>query len=143
MNICADILQNTENNPKFLENVITFFNTTQKVSANPCTERAPVHQGKRKHGRANPNLKQWWSFFQHLLFMWIGCLKVRPLTRSTTRKFWQTFMNGWEEEDLKCGRMAHGFFTKTTRQHTTPCLSRYFWRSTRSLCWNIYCTHLT
>jgi len=58
MNICADILQNTENNPKFLENVITFFNTTQKVSANPCTERAPVHQGKRKHGRANPNLKQ-------------------------------------------------------------------------------------
>jgi len=40
-----------------------FFNMTQKVSANPCTGRAPVHQGKRKHSRANPNLKQWWSFF--------------------------------------------------------------------------------
>jgi len=63
VNICADILQNIENDPHFLENVITrnesrfFFNTTQIVSANPCTGRAPVHQGKRKHGRANPNLK--------------------------------------------------------------------------------------
>jgi len=35
-----------------------FFNTTQKVSANPWTGTAPVHQGKRKQGRANPNLKQ-------------------------------------------------------------------------------------
>jgi len=43
-----------------------FFNTTQKVSANPWTGRAPVHQGKRKHGGANPNLKQWWLFFFHI-----------------------------------------------------------------------------
>jgi len=94
MNICADILQNIENDPNILENVITcdeswvFFNTTQKVSDNPCTGRAPVHQGKRKHGRANPNLKQL-SFFPitERLFLWIGCLKVRPLTRSTTRRF--------------------------------------------------------
>jgi len=63
MSICADIHQNTENNPNFLQNLITcdescFFNTTQKVSANPCTGRAPVQHDKRKHGRANPNLKQ-------------------------------------------------------------------------------------
>ena len=64
INICADILQDIENGPNFLENIITcdkscfFFNMTQKVSANPCTGRAPVHQGKRKHGRSNPNLKQ-------------------------------------------------------------------------------------
>ena len=32
------------------------------------------------------------------MFTWIGCLKVRPLTRSTTRRFWQTFVNGWEKE---------------------------------------------
>ena len=37
--------------------IMIFFNTTRKVSANPCTGRTPVHQGKRKHGRANPNLK--------------------------------------------------------------------------------------
>jgi len=76
-----------------------FFNTTQKVSVNPCTGSAPVHQGERKHGRANPYLKQWWSFFSTSegLFTWLGCLKVRPLTRSTTRRFWQTFMKGWEE----------------------------------------------
>ena len=45
MNICADILENTENDPNFLEKVMTcdesFFNTTQKVSANSCTGRAP------------------------------------------------------------------------------------------------------
>jgi len=64
MNICADIFQNIENDPNLLENVITcdeswffFCNTTQKVSANPRTGISPVHQGKRKHGRANPNLK--------------------------------------------------------------------------------------
>jgi hypothetical protein len=38
------------------------------------------------------------------LFMWIGCMKIRTLTA----------VNGWDEEDLKCGRTAHGFFTKTT-----------------------------
>jgi len=58
-----------------------FFNMTQKVSPNPCIGRAPVHQGKRKHGRANPNLKQWWLFLSTSegLFTWIGCLKVRLL----------------------------------------------------------------
>jgi len=64
MNICADILQNNKNDPNILQNVITcdkswfFFNTTQKVSTNTCTGSAQVHQGKRKHGRSNPNLKQ-------------------------------------------------------------------------------------
>jgi hypothetical protein len=29
----------------------------------------------------------------------------------------------------------------TTRQHTTHCLSRCFWRSTRSPCWKIHPTH--
>ena len=51
MNICADILQNIEDALNFLENVITcdeswFFNTTQKVSANPRTGTAPVHKAK-------------------------------------------------------------------------------------------------
>ena len=125
--------------------IMGFFNTIQTVSANPCNGRAPFHQGKRKHGRANPNLKQRWSFISttEWLFRWNGCLKARPLTRSTARRFWQTFVNGWEEEPLKCGRRAHGFFTKTTRRHTTPCLSRRFWRSTRSPCWNIHRAHLT
>ena len=99
-----------------------FFNKAQKVIANPCTGTAQLHQGKRKHGSAIPNLKQRWSFFSTSdgLFTWIGCLEVRPLTRSTTRRFWQTFVNGWEEEDRKCGRTAHGFFTKTTHQYSTP-----------------------
>jgi hypothetical protein len=73
----------------------------------------------------------------------IGCLKLRPLTRSTIRRFWQSFVNGWEDKDLKCGRMAHGFFTMTTHQHTMHCLSRCFWQSTRSPCWNIHPPHLT
>jgi len=65
MNISGNILQNNENDPDFLEYIITcdeswfFFNMTQQLSATPCTGLAPVHRGKRKHGRANPNLKQW------------------------------------------------------------------------------------
>ena len=63
MNICGDILQNTENDPNFLENIITcneswFFQYDKKVSANPCIGRAPIHEDKIKHSRANPNLKQ-------------------------------------------------------------------------------------
>ena len=58
MNICADIRQNTENDPNILQDVINrdescFFNTTQKVSANPCNGRAPGHQGKRQHSTEN------------------------------------------------------------------------------------------
>jgi hypothetical protein len=74
------------------------------------------------------------------LFTLIGCLKVRLLTRSAIRRVWQHFVNECEEKDLKCGRMAHGFFTMTTRWHTTHFLSRRSWQSTRSLCWNIHPT---
>jgi len=62
MSICADILQIIENNPNFLENIITcdesWFFHYDPESASPCTGRAPVHQGKRKHIRANPSLKK-------------------------------------------------------------------------------------
>jgi len=63
MNICADILQNIENDPKFLKNVITcdeswYFQYDPESKHQTMTGRAPVHQGKRKHGRVNPNLKQ-------------------------------------------------------------------------------------
>ena len=109
-----------------------FFNTTQKLGANPCTGRASVHQGKKKKAQQGKSIFKGMMIF-FLDIGEIGCLKVRPLTRSTTRKFWQTFVNGWEEEDLKCGRTAHGFFTKTTRRHTTPCLSRRFWRRTSTV----------
>jgi ribosomal protein L39E len=50
---------------------------------------------------------------------------------------------GVRRKYLKCGRMAHGFFTMTTRRHITHCLLRRFWRSTSSLCWNMHPTHLT
>jgi hypothetical protein len=64
MNISADILQNTENDPKFLENVIIrdkswfFLIRPRKERANPCTGKASVNQGRRKHGRANPDLNK-------------------------------------------------------------------------------------
>jgi histone-lysine N-methyltransferase SETMAR len=33
------------------------------MSANPCIRRDPLHQEKKKHGRASPFWKQWWSSF--------------------------------------------------------------------------------
>jgi hypothetical protein len=32
------------------------------------------------------------------IFRFIGYLKFRPLTRTTTRRFWYTFVSGWEKE---------------------------------------------
>ena len=95
MNIFADILQNIENVPDFFENVVTFdeswffFNTTQKVSANPCTGRAPSSPRQKKARQSKSKFKAMMIFFSASegLFMWIGCLKVRPLTGSTTRRF--------------------------------------------------------
>jgi len=63
MNICADILQNTENDPKFIQNVVTcdeswFFQYDPGSKRQSMHWKAPVHKRKRKHGRANPNLKQ-------------------------------------------------------------------------------------
>jgi hypothetical protein len=53
MNICADILQNIENDPDFSGNVKLVmnhgvFSMTQKLSANPCIGTVPLHQGKKK-----------------------------------------------------------------------------------------------
>jgi len=104
-----------------------FFNTAQKVSANPCTERDPVHQSKKKARQSKSKFKATMIVFSTSegLFRWIGCLKFRPLTRSIARRSWQTFLNGWEE-DLKYWRMTHRFFTNTTRRHTKNCLTRLF-----------------
>jgi hypothetical protein len=63
MNICADILQNTENDPNFLGKTCDetcfffFFSMTRKLSTNPSTGRVPGHQEK-KHGRATQISKQ-------------------------------------------------------------------------------------
>ena len=48
MNICADILQNNENDPNFLKNVITcdeswFFQYDPESKCQTMTGRGPVH----------------------------------------------------------------------------------------------------
>ncbi len=48
MTICADLLQNIENKPNFLENVTTcdeswFLRMIRKPSDSPCTGRTPGH----------------------------------------------------------------------------------------------------
>ena len=143
MNICAGVLQNTENDPNLLEKIITydeswFFQYDSEIKRQSMHWKSPNSPRQKKTRQRKSKFKAIMIFFwgvggtSEWLFTWIEYLKVRPLTRSTTRRFWQTFVKGWEEEDdLNCGRTAHGFFTKTTRRHTTPCLSRRFWRSTR------------
>ena len=54
--------------------IVVFFNMTQKVSANQSTGRAPIHRGKRKHSRANPNLKQWWFFSDNRRIVHVDCV---------------------------------------------------------------------
>lgn len=64
------------------------------------------------------------------LFMLIECLKVWSLISSITRRLWQynnTFLNRWQEEELKFGRMAYGFFTKMISWHTICLLPNHFY----------------
>jgi len=137
---------------------MVFFNTTQKVSTNPCFWKSPNSPRQKKARQSKSKFKAMTIVFfptSKGMFTWIGCLNARPLTRSATRRFWQTFVKGWKEEDegeeeegggggeeeegegeeggdddddddLKCGRTAREFFTKTTRRHTTLCLLRLF-----------------
>ena len=123
--------------------IIFFYQYDPESKRQSMRWKSPSSSRQKKAQQSKSKFKAMMVFFSEGLFTWIGCLKVRLLTRSTTRRLWQTFVNGWEEEDLKGRKMAHRFFTKKTRRHIMPCLSRHFWRSTRSPCWNIHRTHLT
>ena len=122
-----------------------FFNTTQKVSANPCTGRAPVHRGKRKHGRANPNLKRWWSFFFDIR----GIVHVDwvPEGQTVNQVYYKEVLTNLRERVGKrrpeMWKNGSWVLHQDNAPAQTPCLSSSFWRSTRSPCWNIHRTHLT
>ena len=70
----------------------------------------------------------------------IGCLKVRLSIRFIIKMFWRPSLNVCDEGDQTCGRMPHGFFIMTTRQHTTRYLWRGIWRKTTFQWWNIHRT---
>ena len=63
MNICADILQNTENDQNFLENVITcdeswfFFNTTQKSKCQSMHWTSPISPRQKKAWHSKSKFK--------------------------------------------------------------------------------------
>jgi hypothetical protein len=103
MNICADILQNTENDPHFSENAITcdescfFFSPsiTQKLGANPCIRRVPGHQGKKKHGRANQISKQRSVFFHIRGIVHIDCVPEGQTINQVCYKEVVTTLHEW------------------------------------------------
>jgi hypothetical protein len=71
MNICADILQNTENDRNILGNVITcdeswFLQYDLETKSQYIHWQSPRPPRKKKHGRTSPISKQWWSFFLYL-----------------------------------------------------------------------------
>jgi len=94
MNICADILQNTENDPNVLENIITC-DETWLFQYNPESKRQSMHwkspssPRQKKAQQSKSKFKAMIIVFSTSegLFTWIGCLKVRPLTSPTTRRF--------------------------------------------------------
>jgi len=63
MNICADILQNIENDPNFLENVITcdeswFLQYDPESKHHSMQWKSPSSPRQKKAQQTNPNLKQ-------------------------------------------------------------------------------------
>jgi len=95
MNIYADILQNIENDPNLLENVITcdeswFFQYNPESKCQSMHWKSPSSPRQKKAQQSKSKFKAMLILFfltSEGLFTWIGCLKVRPLTRSTTRRF--------------------------------------------------------
>jgi hypothetical protein len=86
MNICADILQNIENRPNFLGNVITC-DESWFFQYDPGT-KSPTSP-KKKAWKSKSNLKAMMMIpppISEGLFTLIGCLKVRLLTRSAIRR---------------------------------------------------------
>ena len=70
LNMCVEILENIENDPKFLENVITC-DESGFFQYDPETKRQFMHwkslssPRQKKHGWASPNSKQWLFFFRY------------------------------------------------------------------------------
>jgi hypothetical protein len=103
MNICADILQNTENDRNFLGNAITS-DESWLFQYDPETKRQSMHRKshtsrKKKAWKSKSNFKAMMMVFFYIqgTVQLIGCLKVRPLTRSTIRRLSQPFVNRWPE----------------------------------------------
>jgi len=92
MNICADILQNIENDSNLLENVITcdesffFYQYDPESKRQSMRWKSPSSSRQKKAQQSKSKFKAMMVFFSEGLFTWIGCLKVRLLTRSTTRR---------------------------------------------------------
>jgi len=93
MNICADILQNIENVPNFLENVINcdeswFFQYDPESKCQSMHWRSPSSPSQKKAWQSKSKFKAMMIVFSTSegLFTWIGCLRVRQLSRSTTRR---------------------------------------------------------
>ena len=63
--ICADISKQIEENPKFLDSMITvpamrdeFFSTTQRQRGSSCIGKLQTHHEIKKQNKANQNLRQ-------------------------------------------------------------------------------------
>ena len=72
--ICADILKQIEENPKFLDSVISvpamkdeFSNTTQRQRGGPCIGKLQTHHELRKRNKAKSKFKAMLIFF---FFLW-------------------------------------------------------------------------
>ena len=101
--------------------------------------KSPQSPRKKKARISKSKFKKMILFFSISggLSTLIGCLKVRLSIRFVIKMFWRPSVNVCDEGDQTCGRMPHGFFITTTRQHTTRYLWRGIWRKTTFQWWNI------
>ena len=144
---CACTLENIENDPDFFLNVITC-DETWIFQYDPETTRQSMHW-KSPQSPRKKKVRMSKSKFKKMMIVFsisgglstlIVCLKVRLSIRFIIKMFWRPSVNVCDEGDQTCGRMPHGFFITTTRQHTTCYLWRGIWRKTTFQWWNIHRT---
>ena len=115
-----------------------FFNTTQKVSTNPCTGRAPVHQRQKKARQSKSKFKAMIVFFDIRGIVHVDWVPEGQIVNQVYYK--EVLTNLRERERRRRPKMwKNGSWVL---HQDNALFVKTFWRSTRSPCWNIHRTHL-
>jgi len=150
MHICADILKNTENEPNFLENVVTC-DESWSFQYDPESKRQSMHwksPSSPKQRKAGQSV----SKFRAMMVVFIdirGTVHVDwvPEGQTLNQVYYKEVLTNLRERVRRRRPEMWKNGSWVLHQDNAPTNTalpvKTFLRSTRSPCWNIHPTHLT
>lgn len=131
--VCTDTLNAIENDPNFLERVITcdeswFFTYDPETKRQSMHLKGPISQRAKKARMSKSRFKAMMIVFFDI--HGIVYLHWVPEGQTINQHYYLEVLAQLRERvkknDPNCGRTSHGFSIKTTRQLILHCLSRHF-----------------